>query len=277
MRWAKRILLAIAVLVTAAILFAAGGIYLYKCAPAWYAPAAMSDEQRAAAARAAEDKMVRTYNWAARTRAGKSVTTKPAAMMVSFTADELTAFLQKWLVLDNASWNQYAADPVVVIRDNRLILAATVKTFGTVVSLHLEPTLDSQGNLHVQSAGIFGGRLPLPGGIWNSQRRTLSAYLQPNMQRWRREARMDAAGSANDAAMAATITQLLLAVLDNRATEPVIFLPVDENKGMPARLTELRLDNSAITVKVQPMSAPERKAFFSRLRLGNAEETAFGR
>src|SRR2546430_9092686 len=158
MKWLKRILLVLAIALTAVILFCAGGIYLYKRAPSWYTPAAMSDDQRAAAARSAEDKMVKTYNWAARTRAHPA--SQPQPTTLSLSADELTAFLQKWQALGgDAQWSQYTADPVVAIQDNHLIVSTTVRSFGTVVSLHLDPSLDPQRKVHLELTRGLGGRL----------------------------------------------------------------------------------------------------------------------
>ena len=263
MRWLKRILLGLAILITVGILLMATGIYLYRHPPAWYAPRSMTDEQRLANARSAEDKMVQTYNWAS--QQSKSVT-HPAATTVTFTADEINAFFEKWEVMGDPRWQRFVSDPMLVIQGNRLVLAGLFRPMNTIISLHFEPTLDEQGQLHLQLKKILGGRLPLPVSFFTRQKQLILNGVGPELARWRRDARLDPKGTANDAMIAAAMMQLFLTVFDGNAAEPVVFLPVNEGRAMPAKLTDIRVEDSGVTLRVEPMNLAARNEFLDRVK-----------
>jgi len=267
MRWFKRILLALAILLTLGIVLSATGIYLYRHPPAWYAPKSMSDEQRLANARSAEDKMVRTYNWASQ----QSKATAPVqvgATTVTFSADEINAFFEKWEVLGDPRWQRFVADPMVVIQENRLVLAGLFRPMNTIVSLHFEPGLDEKGQLHLGLKKILGGRLPLPTSFFLRERSLVTNGVGPELARWKREARLDGRGTANDAMIAAAMTELFLTVFEDRAAEPVVFLPVNEGRAMPAKLVNLQIRDASVTLTVQPMNLAERKKYLTKVKSG---------
>src|SRR5436190_7922042 len=115
MSWKKRILLMLAVLMSLVAIFCTSGLYLFKAAPDWYVPRALTAEQQAAAAAQAERKVIETRNWAAEARAREQAkanntlssraATRPFApdTTIAFTADELNAFFQKWA--PTAKWD----------------------------------------------------------------------------------------------------------------------------------------------------------------------------
>ena len=70
-------------------------------------------------------------------------------------------------------YSAYVDDPVLVLQDNRLILAGTVKEMDTVVSVHFEPVLDADGKLRLNLVRVMGGKLPLPRAFWDGYRQKL--------------------------------------------------------------------------------------------------------
>ena len=262
MRWKKRLLLALAVFFTAAILLAAAGIYLYKHAPSWYAPRTMSEDQRLQASRSAEDKMIRTYNWASRQA---RATSQPTATTVTFTTDEINAFFEKWEILSDPHWQAFVSDPMLVVHDHQLVLGGLFKPLNTIISLHFQPSLDETGRLHLHLQRIMGGQLPLPMTFFNHQRQIILDGVRPRLAQWQHQAHIDRQG-ANDAMIAAAMTQLFLTVFSDDPAEPVIFLPANDQRAMPARLTDIKIENSSITLRVEPMSQAEREAFLARVR-----------
>jgi hypothetical protein len=236
--------------------------------------------------------MIETHNWAAEARARETAkargtlstraATRPfaAGNTLSFTADELNAFFQKWS--PPAKWDpqvrRYISDPVLILHDERLILAGTVTNLGAVVSLHFEPMLDEKGMLHLQLRRVLAGKLPLPSSLWEGQRQRLADSVKGKLPNFQRLARMDStSGATNGAGVAAAMTKLLLSVLSDQPADPVVFLPLDDKRGLPAKLTAVRIADGALNLTVEAITPREREEFLARIREPYTSETAMGR
>src|SRR5205823_2534515 len=93
--------------------------------------------------------------------------------------------------------------------------------------------------------------------------------LRRNMPQWQATARIDDAGSANFAAMAATMGRLVFAATENRAAEPVLFLPlVERGRAVPVRVVDVHVSDEKLTLLVEPLTATQRRDFLSRVRIG---------
>jgi hypothetical protein len=291
MKWLKRTLLGVALVLFAAIIFSAGGIILLRGTPDFYQPASMTPEDHAAAARRAEDKLATINNYAAdayssavqSNRAAADGThppaTKPSTFEVAFTDQELNALFQNWSRLNGwkAAYEQYVHDPVLIFRNNRVILAgkATFSDLNAVVSVHLQPRLTDRGELDLLLVRVQGGRLPLPRALLQKYIDEGREEIQERLPAWQRHARIDANGAANGSTIAAAMGKLALQTLDQEPAAPVAFLPMMvQDITVPVKITEVRVEGNTLTLSAELLDAPERAALLEEIREPYATETA---
>jgi hypothetical protein len=164
---------------------------------------------------------------------------------------------------------------VLVLRDNRIILAATVKDMNAVVSAHFEPSLipDPQAaspenkKLQLRVAQVASGRLSLPEFTWSGYRDKLVNVMTRKVEESRSKADIHPDGSANEAAVIVAMNTLLLHALNDQPADPVLFLPHDKQKtGYPVKLTNVKVSNDSISLTVVPLNAQERKDLLASLR-----------
>jgi len=193
--------------------------------------------------------------------------TRPS-LTVTFTEQELNAAFEKWGKAYGwaTAYGQYVSDPRIVLHDGRLIFAGDVKDFGTIVSLHFQPAVDKQGHLQFELARVLAGRLPLPESAFNQYREKLEQKVRSSLPEMQRAARIEPDGSANEKAVAATMAKLLLRVLDRRPGEAVLFLPANQGKQVPVKLSDVNIDGKKIALTVQLMTPQERSALLERIR-----------
>src|SRR5438874_899848 len=190
-KWLKRLLLGVAILLLA-VLVTVGVLWrMVRSRPDFYRIVALPREQVEAAAQSATNKFATIQNQAARLRAaagaGSSVrtvregaseaaaptggskgvaagapATSPDAITVTFTDTELNAFFEKWSNFQNwkASYEQYVQDPIVILKDGRVILAGKLKDADLIASLHFEPKITPDGQLDLQLVRVLGGSFP---------------------------------------------------------------------------------------------------------------------
>jgi hypothetical protein len=273
-KWIKTGLLLIALLLVGAIIFSFVSYELARGTPDWYRPHALSLEERAQAARRADDKFLSLLGRAADAQAAgrrtQNSSASPAAssgsepITVSFTDDELNAFFYKWIQLNHwdQKMGQYLSNPQIILHDGQLILAGQVNMSGllegTVLSVHFVPTLDQQGQLMVNIDGISAGRLPLPNAVWESQRDKLEELVREKLPALRRQSRIGEGGSANAAAVGVAMSDMLLHVLNGQPTVPVVFLPVNPHEGYPMNLTQLHIEKGSIALSALPLTRQQR-------------------
>jgi len=282
MKIAKRLLLALTVVLALAIVVASVGLTLYRGTPEWYHPIAMDPQRREAAAQSATNKLVMIQNEAARVRRDERMserdnvaTTSPAdAITVSFSEDELNAFFDKWAVWNEwkTKYERHIADPVILLNDGRLIIAARARALNTVASLHFEPRITEDGLFDLRLVRILGGRLPLPHAVLSSYRNRMAASMARNLPRWQNTATMDAIGTPNSSAVAAAMGRLAMHALENEPADPVLFLPlVDASlrpRSVAVKLSDVRIENHMLTLTVYPLNSSERAELLARIREG---------
>ncbi len=283
MKFFKRVLLLLSVLLGVAVVCCALGLWLFRAEPDWYKRPTFTAEQREAAAQRATNKLALIQNQAARARAQERMnrdgaTTVPAtnpagnAITVSFTDDELNAFFDKWVAWNDwkAGYERYISDPVIFLNDGRIILAARAKELNTVASLHFGPKIDSQGRLHVGLDRVLGGNLPRPAAVLGDYRRRLAQSMRQRLPQWRAAAAMDRSGAPNSSAISATMAALLLHVLADEPAYPVLFLPLVDRGAVAVKLSAVKVENRALTLTVEPLSAAERAALLERIKQGTS-------
>ena len=281
-RWLKRGLIVLAILVLALILFGAGVGILYRSTPDWYT-APVAPERISDAAQQAETKLTETTNWAAMlngdavraSRAQQSGRRAPATRVsddyeIRFTQEELNALFAKWSSLYHwpSKYSQWLENPRIVLRENRLILAAQVKDLGTVASFHFAPRLDENHDLHLDLKRVMGGRLPLPDLLWDSQKEKVLAGLRRWIPTWQTAAALDAHGAANEHAVFVALGRLILHAANHEPAAPILFLPLVENsKSVPVKITDLGIEDDVLYLHVRRLTPAESAALDQSIHL----------
>ena len=278
MKWMKRIFYTAVVLVLAGVALLFGANELRKRKPEWYPAGAPDAGAISAAANRMTQKMAGIQAWVASSHAQQSRkvrnTVGPTgdvdgnpdpSKTIELTEEEFNAFFNAWD--KNQHWSdrydQHIADPVLVLQDDRIILAATVKEADTIVSVHLEPRLDEKGMLRLRIVRVMGGRMPLPQAFWDRYRQTVSNMMIHKLDQLRPAAQIRDDGAANPAAVGAAMNRLLLHAINDEPAEPVLFLPRDY---FAVKLTELKVKDKTFTMTVAPMTADERAGLIGRIR-----------
>lgn len=285
MKWAKRLLLLAVFLGVMVGVIGAAGWWMSRRVPAWYARRHASPQETAAAAHRAEREVQRTLSWAEdqqaytdSSRHGAPSTRPAKTLTISLTEDELNGFFQKWDA--SFGWmrncSQYLSDPQIVLHDGKLILAATAKEMGTVISIVFAPQLE-KGKLQMPVEQVLAGRLPLPQTFWDRYRVMLTDRLEAPLSGWQEGADIRSNGTANSDAVAAAMSELLINVLNGRPAQPVLFLPYDVSNGrhsLPVKLIDVEIANKTLILQVQPLTSAERKDLLVSLRVPIAEQTS---
>ena len=269
MKWMKRLLLVLAILLIGAVVAASVGYYMLKRRPSFYHSYKWSGEERSVVNQRAVDKLTQTRNLAAEAaaqerQAAVKGTTRPSQsvpMTVTFSEEELNAFL-----LHNFKdrLDEYVDDAGIFLKDGMIILAGQIKGSGYVVSFHFEPKIDESGKLHLRMVGSYGGALPVPQSMVNSQFDRVRSALRVRIPGWQESATLDARG-ANNSAVAASLGKLILNALDERPADAVLFMPDDSGKALPLRLVEIRVGKE-LMLTVQPLSAEQRAQLIKSIR-----------
>jgi hypothetical protein len=293
MKLLKRMLLVVGVLVAVALVLGLIVYRMFRGTPDWYLPHALSAEQRAQHAGSAERKFAEVQNWVAERRArqarsgdGGPVASVTAALnhqgldagAFQVTADELNSFFDKWASFYHwdAVYAPYLKDPMVVLRDGRVIVAGTHEELGAVVSLHVALRLDDKRRLRTDLVDVLAGRLPVPGGVWEPKQRQIEHALSSRLPRWQHQATIDPNGAANDAAVYASLAKLVLHGLDRRPSAPFVFVPVIEagdggrTLNVPVKVTDVRVQEGQIHMSAEALTEQERVSFLAYLKQDEA-------
>lgn len=269
---ARRILVFVGVVIGVVVLLLLAGVALLKAEPSYYRPLAMTPEQIESAARRVEDKLVEIRNVAGERRmdqANAAAATRGTVYVVTFTQDELNAFLAKWSELSavRSALGGQIDRPAVALRKGEVILAARANLgqINSVLGVHLRPTLTADG-LRLTLDRVTAGRLPVPRATFDGELSRLTGPLAGRLPEWRREARFDRTGAATQDAIKALYARLLVESLAGRAVDPVVLIPLEGDRGIPVRLTDVETADGSITVQAVPLDANERSAFLRRLK-----------
>jgi len=251
---------------------AAAGWYLSRMAPEGYRAEAFDAARLAELSNRTDQKLIDAQAWAARSHAAKVAREgeKPdvdTVKTLSFTQDELNATLQKWSTWNDyqQSYEAYVKSPMLLLGDGRITLAGKIPEVESVVGVQFEPVM-SKGMIHLKIARVSGGRLPLPRTIIDKPLKKLADAIRAELPRVAEEARLDSTGGANADATRAGLLRLILALAEDRPTDAVLFLPVDEERFLPVQLTGVTISEKSIDLQIQPLDDAERQAFLSKVR-----------
>ena len=289
--WARKSLLAAAIVVAALAGLSVLGVAMFKGRPTWYGSgAAATEAQRAQLARDAENKLIEAQNWVATLRADEEraeryrqrSATAPApraagTYLVELSQQELNALFDKWSTLYGwrGKYQQFLSDPEIVLREGTLIVAGDLKELGAITSFQFRPRLDEAGHLRLDLAKVTAGRLPLPESIWAKWRDGLVGSLQHRLPLWRARARIDASGAANFPAMAATLSEVFFAIAQRQPAEPILFFPLaDGGASVPVKVVRVEVADEKLKLLVEPLKPAERTALLDRIRSTAPRPTA---
>jgi len=184
---------------------------------------------------------------------------------VTLAQDELNAFFDSWAGPQKSQFqrrvSRYFSDGRLVLTDGQIILAGQSLELGTLASVQLQPSIDGQGHLHLQWNGVSAGLLPVPESAIAGRLQRLQALLREQLDLWQESADIDQTLTANASAVEATMTKLLLDAINNRASEPLIFVPFDLGNlrhALPVRLSALEVGEGTITMTLQPLPLDDR-------------------
>ena len=285
MKWKKRLLLAALFLGLFLGTLGVASWWLARRAPQWYVRHKLAPQEIEAAARRAEQHLQATLSWA-QDRQAEAL--RHSQSQVSFsthdpleidlTEDELNGFFAKW---DSTfGWSEryraYLSDPEIVLRDGRLILAATVNDLDAVVSVEFQPRL-GEGKLLLSVTRVLAGRLPLPRAVWEKYRQRLENRMQESLSQWQGRAEITARDGANDEAVKAAMGELVLSALTDQAASPVLFIPYSMSgrpRSLPVRLTALNITDQHIALTVQPLDAAQRVELQNGIRDFNSSQAS---
>ncbi|HYE19126.1 MAG TPA: hypothetical protein VEA69_11815 [Tepidisphaeraceae bacterium] len=270
MRIFKRLIQISAVLVILAGLGLAYAYHLTTRQPDGYAPDQMSAEQREVAAvemnRKVESLDILANEAQAWARSlvlkqqGKPATPidKPQPVTQSFNQDQLNAYLNRWWTGPvKAKAEAYLSQPYIRLDDGNIVLMGTVAEYGKVLSAYFEPRIDEKGMLRCDLTSVRLGSLPLPGVMLSQQREKLSKQLKGQLELLRAEASMDETGLANNAVGKAVMARMLLSAFDGRPVPAAVFMPRDDQRQLPIRLTGVRVEKGQITLSAAPFELAE--------------------
>jgi uncharacterized protein YpmS len=278
-KWIKRIMLAVALMLSVTALMLAGGFALIRRTPDFYHRSLLSPAQRAAAASRAETKLTAMENMVvdshgSEIRAINRATTVPqaGARTFTFTEDELNSLFNKWSDLHDwrEVYQRFIDDPVIILQPGKIILAGKLrfKDLDTVVSVHFQPRITPDGKLDVNMVSILGGRLPLPQQLMEPMRDHMDRYLADRLPNWRAKANIEANGATNEDAMKVALGKLALEAANHEPGEPVVFFPLMSDRliSVPVKLVGIAIDKNALTLTVVPMNAGERGELLGRIK-----------
>jgi hypothetical protein len=279
----RRVLLTVfATLLAVGILSVLTIILMFRGTPQWYRQRELSLEQRKAAANSADQKLLDIYSWAASVQAreirlhhGASTASDDppiGAKLVNISDDELNSFIQSWEKTNKSRLRSevspYFSDGRVILQDGKLVLAGQSDALGTVVSAAFAPSLDGDGKLHLEMAGLTAGLLPVPQSAIASRMGSLKKILTNRLATYQDSADIDDKMTANAAASGAIAVRLLLDSLNGRASDSLICVPfdvTDVRRQIPVRLTAVKIDSGALTARLEPVPDTERGAIMDHI------------
>jgi hypothetical protein len=282
MKWLKRLLLLVALVLLAVVAFAFVGIHLYHGTPKWYRHKIATTQQVKDAANRADQKLLDLFTWAASARAEQlrriNGISKPKDIpigpkTITFDDDEINSFVTSWKNPDKNALDErisrYFTDGRVVLEDDSLILVGQSPALGTLASAQFLPSIDAQGNLHLDLDSLRAGLLPIPQSALSDRLGRLQALLQQQLSVEQRAVQIDPAQTANAAALASSWLRLLICSMNSRPADPIVIIPFDMSnlrRGVPVKLTAIKITEGHITLTMEPVTFDDQEKLVQRLK-----------
>jgi len=286
MKLVKRLLIIFSLFVLVVSGLAGVGYWRLKVDPEWYHPVATDPEASRLAANRADQKVVETLNWAASAQAAETRrrlgSTRPAdsasVKTISFSEEELNAFFAKWRTQNHWDdhYSAYLDDPMISLQDGRIVFAGRLKEFPSVVSMHYEPVLTADGQLNIRLVRVLGGRLPMPRGILDRPLGKLETAARARLPKFQKGSRIGSDGAGNADALKAASLMMLLDTLDQSPADASLFLPIEDKRGLPVRITAVTIADKTLSLDVRVMTDTESARLMERLHGKSDQAVAKG-
>jgi len=280
-KWIKSLMLLAGVALVLILAIACDAFRRFRAVPAWYRHLDLSVTQREVLAQRAFNKFADIQNAAAQARQdeisgqAEESTSAPAPIVVSFSDDELNAFVEKWASYANwkSNYDRYVDGPIINIADGNILLAAQVKDLGAILSVEMSPQIDANQRLDLHLDRVIAGRLRLPEILVHSYEKRLASGLEENLPRWQRGAAIDSNGAANNDLISAAMARLFLHALNHTPADAVLFLPlVEHHANLPVRICAVSSADHQLTMTVLPLNAKERAALVAHIQSSDPTE-----
>ena len=276
MKWIKRLFIFLLVMTLGGLAFIATSYWLSRRNPTWYKPLALNSREMEAAAHRAFNKVVAIHNMADKAAASDTskqwrqehgAATLPAVepVTITFTQDELTAFIAHWTKLNSDRVDRYMTGPQFVLEEGQIKFACRITKLDQIGVLRIEPSIDEKGMLHLEIVSISAGSLPVPEAMIEKRLNKAEADLQQWIPDWQRKATINSEGANSDAVKAA-MSKLLLHAMHHQPSSAVLFMPIDSHKTVPMKLTKVIVGQGNITLTVDPLTEEDRKIALQTLR-----------
>ena len=276
MKWIKRFFLFLLVLILGGLAFGATSYWLSRRNPTWYKPLALNSREMDAAAHRAFNKVVALHNMADKSAASDSskqwrqehgAATLPAVppVTITFTQDELTAFIAHWTKLNSDRIDRYITGPQFGLEEGQIKFACRITELDQIGVLRIEPSIDQKGMLHLEIVSVSAGSLPVPEVLVEKRLTKVEVQLQQWIPGWQRGATINSDGANSDAVKAA-MSKLFLHALHHQPSSAVLFMPIDSHKTVPMKLTKVAVGPGSITLTVEPLNDEDRKVALETLR-----------
>lgn len=286
--WLKRALLGLAALFIIVIGGTMTVAYMTGTKPSWYRTGVLDRETLAKNYNSALTKLGNMQNWAqaqnnwphqsTRPRVATDPTTAPAtSQTITLTEDELNAVLstQEQTLLER--YGHAISDPQIAIHEGHIVLAVTHKGSGRVISLHVKPRLDAEGMFTLSADTLMAGKIPVPRALWSSYTDQVRDMLSIKLEHAREQAIIEADGTGNEPAVISAMSRLVLNSLQDKASDPVLFLPPDLTKlgtGYPVKIVDVTVADDSLALTLMPLDSQEQQQLLARLRAPVGEEPA---
>jgi hypothetical protein len=283
MRIFKRLLFVVLLLVIGALVLSGVAWHYLRGVPSYYRTFKWNQQERTALNQSAVAKFTRTRNqaaaaWSAEVQSSQAGATRPATttrpnepLDISLTEEEINAFLDHNFQETFAQW---VKNPGIYLQDGQIILAGEVKELGYVASFHFEPKIDKEGRLDLRLVKAVGGRLPLPRWMLESKMQKVRDGLKEKMPAWQRDATMDRYGASDKNLVKAAMGKMLLNVMNDKPSEPLLFLPGENKRALPVRIKTIKIEKQTIEMSLRPLTPEERKAAMEKVKAPIAELSA---
>lgn len=292
----KRLALWGVILLAAALLCIVVLYYLMLRQPEWYralerTPRDLKNTQLSAIR--AEDTLMNLRNWAADAVAqerrlarqgpasGAAAAFAPSTFVLEFTDADLNAALEKWA--ETQGWEdiygQYISRPRLAFRKEGILVAAMLKSLGSVANARLEVRPPEGGQLTFKLATLRAGSVPIPAAVTAGTLTDVGRRVREELITLTDAARAGAAGTAtaNYSATAAQLGLMLLASLDGTAAPAVVVIPIDNDRFFPAQVVDVRLEGGTVRVVLASMDPGQRAQWIEGLRaVGKSMQSTSG-
>ena len=171
---------------------------------------------------------------------------------------------------------QIFRDPVLVLEDHTIILAATVavKQTDAIVSLHFTPRLEG-AKLNLGLERVTVGTFPVPKSYFAGQVNTLTDSMDQKLPALREASHIPARLGGNRRHEAA-MGELLVNALKRQPAEPRALSSRAARRQFsaifPAQIIGINIADKILTLTVQPMNADRREALLQHIRTPQKEK-----